>query len=378
MMSVTSSSLPSSLAAGRRSLAAVQQRPYPIEPSYARACLWALVWVSPAIGLWLAGAMSWGSTTWLHAFLQKRLLVMLCGHWVCPLILWCFGSALLFLFEKQRLLAKEGLATAVLRSQALPRTLEMPGMAGGPAELYERLERQFLVLVSLAGRKNLLLQRCRSALLAQGGTTLESALAEVEHAQMASSYSLARYIVWAIPMLGLIGTVLGISEAVAHFANAMHDPSGASGGLTSALQQHLPLVTQGLASAFDATFLALLLSLPVMLFVTWLEKQEEGYLLALDEAWHDEVLPRLPVARTISSPTLGAAPLLTAPVGFGGGEPQMTAELHLLSLQVRALQETIAELGVQLAPRAPEPVPELAAPQASGVSLRSINIAQQS
>src|SRR5262249_27444728 len=58
------------------------------------------------------------------------------------------------------------------------------------------------------------------------------------------SYSLIRFITWATPILGFLGTVLGITHAIANVTPEV-------------LEHSLSGVTDGLAEAFDATALAL-------------------------------------------------------------------------------------------------------------------------
>lgn len=78
------------------------------------------------------------------------------------------------------------------------------------------------------------------------------AQAEQDEAAVETSYALVRGLIWAIPTLGFIGTVLGLSEAISGFGSVLADQSDI-GGLTLSLQG----VTAGLATAFDTTLIAL-------------------------------------------------------------------------------------------------------------------------
>lgn len=72
-------------------------------------------------------------------------------------------------------------------------------------------------------------------------------------AQAESSQSRIRYIAWAIPSVGFIGTVIGISQSLA-LANQASDPDG------------IDRITSALSVAFDTTLVSLVLSLLIMYF----------------------------------------------------------------------------------------------------------------
>jgi len=76
-----------------------------------------------------------------------------------------------------------------------------------------------------------------------------------------SELSLLRYIAWAIPAIGFIGTVRGIGDALAQAHRAM--------------QGDLSGVTQGLGTAFNSTLVALLLSLLLMFLLHHLQGEQD-------------------------------------------------------------------------------------------------------
>jgi biopolymer transport protein ExbB/TolQ len=95
------------------------------------------------------------------------------------------------------------------------------------------------------------------------------ALADNDSLAVEGSYSLVRFICWATPILGFLGTVVGIAGAVA-------------GVTPEVLEQSLNQVTDGLALAFDTTALALALTM-VLMFLSFLtERAEAGVLEAVD------------------------------------------------------------------------------------------------
>ena len=97
--------------------------------------------------------------------------------------------------------------------------------------------------------------------------------AENDEAAMESSYTLISGFVWAIPVLGFIGTVLGLSSAIGGFAPALENAQE-----LSMLKDSLRDVTSGLATAFQTTLQALVAALVIQLLITFLRKSEEDFL----------------------------------------------------------------------------------------------------
>ncbi len=103
-----------------------------------------------------------------------------------------------------------------------------------------------------------------------------------------SSYSVPRILVWAIPLLGFIGTVIGISKAVNGFSGFLEQA-----GDVELIKEGIGTVTGGLAVAFDTTLLALFLSVLVMIPLVLVERYESRLLLGIDIFINDQLLPRL-------------------------------------------------------------------------------------
>ena len=97
--------------------------------------------------------------------------------------------------------------------------------------------------------------------------------AESDEAISESSYVLLNGFVWAIPILGFIGTVLGLSVAIGEFGSVM----GASESADTLLPA-LKNVTGGLGMAFDTTLEALVAALVIQILVTFLRKSEQEFL----------------------------------------------------------------------------------------------------
>ena len=111
---------------------------------------------------------------------------------------------------------------------------------------------------------------------------------EIDGNAVQSSYTLLNVFIWAIPILGFIGTVIGISSAVGAFSGTLADTADI-GQLKDALND----VTSGLATAFDTTLLALILSMLVMFPSSSLQKSEEDLLNWVDEYCNENLLKRL-------------------------------------------------------------------------------------
>jgi biopolymer transport protein ExbB/TolQ/archaellum component FlaC len=105
-----------------------------------------------------------------------------------------------------------------------------------------------------------------------------------------SSYSLCRVLIWAIPILGFIGTVLGLAVAVSGF--------GVLGGSAEigAIKEAIGQVTLGLGVAFDTTLLALLLTVFLMFPLSFVQRNEENFFVDLDNYIEDMFISRLPSA----------------------------------------------------------------------------------
>ena len=93
---------------------------------------------------------------------------------------------------------------------------------------------------------------------------------------------------WAIPILGFIGTVLGLSIAIGEFGSVM-SASGKSDALLGALK----LVTGGLGLAFDTTLEALVAALAIQLTITFLRKSEQEFLDGCSEYCTRQIVNKL-------------------------------------------------------------------------------------
>ncbi len=115
--------------------------------------------------------------------------------------------------------------------------------------------------------------------------------AEIDFNRLQNGYTLINVLIWAIPILGFIGTVFGIGQSVGEFSTFVRsmDAAAIGGQMRSALGG----VTSGLSIAFNTTFLALVSVIPIMLLSSLIRKSQEDLLLKVEEYCLDELLPNL-------------------------------------------------------------------------------------
>lgn len=103
------------------------------------------------------------------------------------------------------------------------------------------------------------------------------AVCDSEADRLDSGLAMIRYIAWAIPAIGFIGTVR-------HIGDALLQANQAVGGDITA-------VTSSLGIAFNATFVALSLTIILMFFLHQLQQSQEGFVHDTDH-WIDQRLIR--------------------------------------------------------------------------------------
>jgi biopolymer transport protein ExbB/TolQ len=104
-------------------------------------------------------------------------------------------------------------------------------------------------------------------------------LADNDAIAVDGSFAILRFMIWAMPILGFLGTVLGITEAIA--------------GITPAqLEQGAEGISSGLTKAFDATALALSCTLVAMFLNSLVEKLEHGLIERVDTITDAELAHR--------------------------------------------------------------------------------------
>lgn len=114
---------------------------------------------------------------------------------------------------------------------------------------------------------------------------------EIDAARITGSFVLLKAFLWAIPLLGFIGTVIGLSSAIGgmNFSNVSD---------VSKVVEAINNVTAGLGTAFDATLLGLVLAMTLNFPLNSLLKQEDDNLSNIDAFCNEVLLPRLADAHT--------------------------------------------------------------------------------
>jgi biopolymer transport protein ExbB/TolQ len=121
-------------------------------------------------------------------------------------------------------------------------------------------------------QKSLIVRRAAGALdfLCNRGTADDlddqlRAQADTDALALEGSYGLIRFITWAVPILGFLGTVLGITAAISGVSpEKLENGSG------------INAVTGGLSEAFDTTALALALTMITMFLSFLVERAEQS------------------------------------------------------------------------------------------------------
>jgi len=112
--------------------------------------------------------------------------------------------------------------------------------------------------------------------------------AQTDEDGLHSSYTLISGLIWGIPVLGFIGTVLGLSQSIGGFGKVL-----SSAGGVEELTESLRFVTAGLATAFETTLEGLVAALVIQLLVAALRKKEELLLDQCKEYCHRNIISRL-------------------------------------------------------------------------------------
>lgn len=138
------------------------------------------------------------------------------------------------------------------------------------------------ILIALSNLKNL-------GRVSDVDDILRSSAERDESAHQTSFATLGGFL-WAIPVLGFIGTVLGLAGAIGNFSSLLDKQSDVS-GIVGSLKE----VTGGLSTAFETTLLALVVALVIQLWMTSQRKAEEMFLDDCQEYGLKQIVSRIKI-----------------------------------------------------------------------------------
>lgn len=230
-----------------------------------------------------------------------------------------------------------GMATLAVRALSLPS--ERDALSAGwlddfpqqtndtPMQTAERVVthlRQVARRQLQTGLARRILDVCQYVRGRRGAEGLEgqlSYLADSAAVRLHGSYAFVRTITWAIPILGFLGTVIGITLSIANIT-------------PDQLESSLNEVTGGLAVAFDTTALSLALSM-VLVFSTFLiERQEQQVLDAVEDQSMQTLVALFPAGSSAPQSPLIAAEQRAA-------EQLLSKTEELVAWQMQAWQSSL-------------------------------------
>lgn len=218
------------------------------------------------------------------------------------------------------------------------RDLERPEVRQLPAFVAQEPTRQTLqrmrgwdrsLLARPVGRRLLWLIRHLDTVDAQRAHELVRHQADLDADSASSGYRAVKLFIWAMPILGFIGTVLGISLAVGGFSEFL--TTNVSIDEIDAVTSELGEVASGLSFAFDTTLLGLLAGLVANVFASVVQGREERFITAVEELGL-RVMSEAPSERVVAPETETSAD--------GGEKIDELVRAHLNELSVEMDQFT--------------------------------------
>jgi ABC-type transporter Mla subunit MlaD/biopolymer transport protein ExbB/TolQ len=116
--------------------------------------------------------------------------------------------------------------------------------------------------------------------------------ADLDAATSDSTFRRNRLFIWAMPLLGFVGTVFGVANGISGFATFLHQ----SGVTMEQIKDAIGAITTGLSVAFFCTLLGLFTAGLAAFPSLMAESKEEEILGEIDELVEDRLLSRMPSA----------------------------------------------------------------------------------
>lgn len=245
--------------------------------------------------------------------------------------------AFIFIWTLTDLVLKLRLALVNERDIARPEVKQLPALVAQEptnATLQRLRGWDRGVLARPVGRRMLWLIRHLDAVDAQRAHELVRHQSDLDADSAASGYRAVRLFVWAMPILGFIGTVLGISLAVGGFSEFL--TTNVSIDEIDAVTAELGNVASGLSFAFDTTLLGLLAGLVANVVSSAVQGREERFITELEELGL-RVMAEAPSTRAPSA-TAGVRP--DGPSSDGIDE-LVRAQLEELSAEMEQFTYTV-------------------------------------
>ncbi|MEM9825169.1 MAG: MotA/TolQ/ExbB proton channel family protein [Planctomycetota bacterium] len=127
-------------------------------------------------------------------------------------------------------------------------------------------------------------------------------IADRDESAQSTSFGMLSGFLWAIPVLGFIGTVLGLAAAIGNFGAVLEAEKD-----IDQIVQRLKEVTGGLSTAFETTLVALLIALVLQLWISSQRKSEEEFLDDCQEYCLKQILSRMRSGKDLEPPVPPAA-----------------------------------------------------------------------
>ena len=153
------------------------------------------------------------------------------------------------------------------------------------------------------------------------------AQSNIDSARVGGSYALVKVFLWAIPILGFIGTVLGLSTAIGSI-----DLSDTSN--LDKIMGSIGNVTSGLGTAFDTTLLGLVLAMFLNFPMNALSKAEDDNLNSIDAFCSEVLLPRLNDGGGIAGGDTGGL-MDTLVKAVANAQKEFLVDLNALSAKIK-------------------------------------------
>ena len=187
------------------------------------------------------------------------------------LVIMAYKATVLFrersLLEKDILHAKEGIKFLPQDARDLTRQIQSL-----PSEVQNYLLPRALQIA---------LHRFSSTKNIQDVSSATNIICESESEKLDSELSIIRYITWAIPSIGFLGTVRGIGDAL--------------GQAHKAVEGDIAGVTESLGVAFNSTLIALCISIVLMFIVHQIQLMQERFILDTQNYCNDNLIRHLQV-----------------------------------------------------------------------------------